>query len=176
MSDGAEIYSEIKKDLLPYESWERLEQETSAAYSAFCSYRDYGGERTIKKAVEAEYPDLPSIDKKYRLWRAWSQQHKWLKRAEDYDLYIDRLKQGELRKAIEEQGKVHRMVTGKMLGVVSKKLDCMNPSELTQGAVTEWVTAAIKAERDAAGLVNTSDLKHPGKQGVLSFAPEFEGL
>jgi hypothetical protein len=32
-----------------------------------------------------------------------------------------------------------------MLDVVSKKLDLMNPEELTQGAVAEWVQAAIRA-------------------------------
>jgi hypothetical protein len=38
--------------------------------------------------------------------------HQWAKRAADYDQYIERLKQTELRKTIEEQGKS----TGKLQG------------------------------------------------------------
>ena len=62
-----------------------------------------------------------------------------------------------------------------MLEVVSKKLDLMDPAELSQGNVTEWVETAIKAEREAAGLV-TSNGKPDMKQGELTFAPDFQGL
>jgi hypothetical protein len=58
---------------------------------------------------------------------------------------------------------------------VKKKLDTMNPEELTQGNVTEWVETAIKAEREAAGLVS-SDGKTETKQGELSFVSDFQGL
>jgi len=90
------------------------------------------------------------------------------------------MKQTELRKTIEAQGEKHRQVTGKMLDVVQKKLDTMNPAELTQGTVTEWVQTAIKAEREAAGLVQTSGLtpngKTEAKQGELNFVSDFQGL
>ena len=62
-----------------------------------------------------------------------------------------------------------------MLEVVSKKLDLMDPADLTQGNVTEWVGTAIKAEREAAGLVTSSGKAEP-KQGELTFAPDFQGL
>ena len=51
----------------------------------------------------------------------------------------------------------------------------MDPAELTQGNVTEWVATAIKAEREAAGLV-TSSGKPETKQGELNFTPDFQGL
>jgi hypothetical protein len=70
---------------------------------------------------------------------------------------------------------MHRAVTGKMLDVVKKKLDLMNPEELTQGNLTEWVETAIKAEREAAGLV-ASDGKTETKQGELNFTPDFQGI
>jgi hypothetical protein len=63
-----------------------------------------------------------------------------------------------------------------MLRVVGKKLDAMNPEELTQGNVTEWVQAAIKAEREAAGLATGRDGKSEPRQGELTFSPDFEGL
>ncbi|MDR0487392.1 MAG: hypothetical protein LBG91_04010 [Treponema sp.] len=81
-----------------------------------------------------------------------------------YDRYLEKLKQAEVRKTIEAQGQKHREVTGKMLDAVKKKLDAMNPEDLTQRAATEWVQTAIKAEREAAGLVTPNGKGEP-KQG-----------
>jgi hypothetical protein len=167
------------KEMLPYESWERLPGETSVAFSAYCAFRDCGLERNIRKAVERSLESVEkNVDvqgKRYRVWRNWCSQYRWRERVADYDRYIEKLKQEELRKTIEAQGEKHREVTGKMLDVVSKKLDLMNPAELTQGAVTEWVQTAIRAEREAAGLVSPNGGAEP-KQGELNFAPDFQGL
>ena len=70
---------------------------------------------------------------------------------------------------------MHRKVTGKMLEVVYKKLDSMNPEELTQGNVTEWVQTAIKAKREVTGLI-VENGKAETKQVELSFVSDFQGL
>jgi hypothetical protein len=62
-----------------------------------------------------------------------------------------------------------------MLAVVEKKLDLMNPADLSQGTVTEWVETAIRADREAAGL-SAPDGRAEPKQGEINFAPEFDGL
>ena len=167
-------------EMLPYESWERLNGETSLAYAAFCVFRDLGAERNIRKAVETAQlcsgeTDNSKLEKRYRVWRNWSSQFRWLERAAGYDRNVEQMKQTELRKTIEAQGEQHRAVTGKMLEVVKKKLDLMNPEDLTQGNVTEWVQTAIKAEREAAGFV-ASDGKAVAKQGELNFTSDFQGL
>jgi hypothetical protein len=186
MPDIDKIIDEAKSCLLPFESWERLTGETSAAYAAFCVYRDYGPDRNIRRAVETALRgdggkagmEKGNVEKRYRMWRVWAAQFRWRERAADYDQYIDRLKQTEKRKTIEEQGKVHRIVTGKMLQVVTKKLDLMNPEDLTQGAVKEWVETAIRTEREIAGLTAAPGERdgQGGKQLEIQFAPEFEGL
>jgi hypothetical protein len=179
MTDFDKAIEEAKKEMLPYESWERLSGETSAAFSAFCAFRDCGAERNIRKAVESSLKsvekDATAQAKKYRVWRNWSTQFRWRERAADFDRYLEKLKQAEMRKTIEAQGEKHREVTGKMLDVLSKKLDTMNPAELTQGAVTEWVQTAIRAEREAAGLVSPNGGTEP-RQGELNFTPDFQGL
>jgi len=180
MNDFERIYKEAKAEVLPYESWEQLTGESSAAFSAFCVYRDFGAERNIKKTVDSsqlrsgEKDEKPRA-KKYKSWLSWSTQFRWRERALDYDRYIEKLKQSEHRKTIEAQGEKHRAVTGKMLDVVSKKLDTMNPDDLTQSAVTEWVQTAIKAERDGAGLISPNGKSEP-KQGELNFVSDFQGL
>jgi hypothetical protein len=161
---------------MPFESWERLPGESGAAYAAFCSFRTLGPERNIRKAVEQSETDEGKRKKSYGTWRNWCAAFRWRYRAADYDSYTEKLKQTELRKTIEEQGRVHRAVTGKMLEVVSKKLDTMNPADLSQGAVTEWVGTALRAEREAAGLAAPNGGKSEPKQGEINFTPEFNGL
>ncbi|WP_461257190.1 hypothetical protein [Treponema sp. R80B11-R83G3] len=175
MTDFEKVIEEAKAEVLPFESWERLNGESSAAFSAFCAFRDCGADRNIRKAVDGVEKDETVRAKRYRVWRNWSTQFRWRERAADFDRYVEKLKQTELRKTIEAQGEKHREVTGKMLDVVSKKLDTMNPAELTQGAVSEWVQTAIKAEREAAGLVSANG-KPEVKQGELNFVSDFQGL
>ena len=175
MTDIAKAIEQAKSELMPFESWEMLPGETAGAFSAFCAFRDFGAERNIRKAVDSTEKDVSVRAKRYRVWRNWCTKYRWRERAADYDNYTEKLKQGELRKTIEAQGELHRKVTGKMLEVVSKKLDSMNPEELTQGNVTEWVQTAIKAEREAAGLVADNG-KPELKQGSLNFVSDFEGL
>jgi hypothetical protein len=175
MTDTKRVIEEATAEVMPFESWERLAGEKSPAFAAFCAFRDCGPERTIHKAVEGAEKDEAVREKRYRVWRNWCSKFKWWERAADYDNYLEKLKQGEIRKTIEAQGEKHRAVTGKMLDVVSKKLDLMEPGELTQGSVTDWVQTAIKADREAAGLV-ASGGKPEIKQGELNFSPDFQGI
>jgi hypothetical protein len=176
MTDMDKAVEEGRGALLPFESWERLPGESSAAYAAFCAFRDFGPERNVRRVVLATEPDRVKQGRRYRVWGAWAAAFKWRERAADYDQYLDRLKQTEKRKTIEAQGEKHRAITGKMLAVVEKKLDLMDPANLTQGTVTEWVETAIRAEREAAGLVAPNGGKPEPKQGEINFTPEFEGL
>jgi hypothetical protein len=194
MKDIDKVIEEAKAELLPFASWEKLPGESGAAYGAFCVYRDYGPERNIRRAVEGQFrkAELPgefsppvktprgsldaAIGRKYRMWLLWSMQFKWVKRAEDYDRYLDRLKQTELRKTIEARGEAHREVTRKMLQLVDKKLEMMTPAELPQGAVTAWVETVVKTEREIFGLAGVKEKTETWKQGNITFEPEFEGL
>jgi hypothetical protein len=173
MTDLDKTIEEAKAAVLPFESWERLPGESGAAYAAFRAYRDYGPDRNIRKAVEAVEKDQ---GKRYGVWRNWAARFRWRERAAGYDHYTDKLEQAEKRKTIEAREELHRAVTGKMLLAVEKKLDLMNPADLTQGTVTEWVETAVRADREAAGLVTLHGNKAEPKQGEINFTPEFEGL
>jgi hypothetical protein len=101
MTDFDKVIEEAKKEMLPYESWERLTGESSAAFAAFCVFRDCGAERNIRKAVNSAELDESNRDKRYKVWRNWSTLFRWRERAADYDRYVEKLKQAELRKTIE---------------------------------------------------------------------------
>ena len=186
MRDIDKTIEEAKAGILPFESWERLTGESGAAYAAFRAYRDYGPERNIRRAVETALAGdggeagtgKGKTEKRYRAWRGWAAQFRWRERAADYDQYLDRLKQTEMRKTIEERGEAHRKVTEKMLRMVDRKLEMMEPGELTQGAVVEWVRTAISTERDILGIAAPKETREGrnGKQLEIQFTPEFEGL
>jgi hypothetical protein len=173
--DFEKVYGEAKKDLLPFESWEKLDSEGAAAYAAFCLFRDFGADRNIKRALAANENDVVKRGKRYRLWLAWSTKYHWFKRAADYDVYLDKLKQAERRKTIEAREGAYREVTEKMLNVVNKKLDLMNPAELLQGNVKEWMEAAINTERDVLGIAVEKN-KTDGGQLEINFSNDFENL
>jgi hypothetical protein len=175
MTDFEKVYGEAKKDLLPFESWEKLEGEGAAAYAAFCLFRDFGADRNIKRALAANESDVVKRGKRYRLWLAWSTKYHWFKRAADYDVYLDKLKQAERRKTIEAREGAYREVTEKMLNVVNKKLDLMNPAELLQGNVKEWMTAAVNTEREVLGIMSEKREAASG-QLEINFSNDFENL
>jgi hypothetical protein len=162
MTDIEKVIEEARAAALPFESWERLPGESAGAYFAFCAYRDYGAERNIRKAVEAAEKDEAKRSKRYGTWRNWAAAFRWRDRAADYDRHTEKLKQTEKRKTIEAQGELRRSVTGKMLSVVEKKLDLMNPADLTQGAVTAWVETAVRADREVDGQAGAN---HGGAAG-----------
>jgi hypothetical protein len=174
MTDFEKAYGEAKKDLLPFESWGKLDSEGAAAYAAFCLFRDFGADRNIKKALAANESDAVKRGKRYRLWLAWSTKYRWFKRAADYDVYLDKLKQTERRKTIEKREAAYREVTEKMLNLVNRKLDLMNPVELTLGNVKEWMTAAVNTEREVLGIA--SEKRETGGQLEINFSDDFENL
>jgi hypothetical protein len=66
--------------------------------------------------------------------------------------------------------------------VVEKKLDLMDPADLSQGTVTQWVETAIRAEREAVQFADahcigvSASRNSTPLQGEINFTPEFEGL
>ncbi|GHV70995.1 hypothetical protein AGMMS49928_20950 [Spirochaetia bacterium] len=178
MTDIDRVIEEAKAAVMPFESWERLTGESGAAYSAFCSYRDFGPERNIRKVVDAAEPDAGKRGKRYRVWRNWSTAFRWRERAAEYDRYTEKLKQAEVRKTFEAQSEKYRQATGKILDLVIKKIDTMNPVELSQGNVAVYLETASKVDRDVDERLGGNEGKAAdiGKQGQLPFGPEFEGL
>jgi hypothetical protein len=188
MTDTEKLLAEVKAELLPFESWERLTGESAAAYTAFCAFRDYGPERNIRRAVEGHfrkaecpYPLDTFIAKKYRMWRNWSTAFRWRERAADYDAWLDKLKQTEVRKAIEAQGEAQREALSKMLAKASKGVDLTDPAGMKAETIRDWLETSIRLDRElsnlgilAAGKGNAAEPEH--KPGSIQFIPEFEGL
>ncbi|HAK45899.1 MAG TPA: hypothetical protein DCO79_08285, partial [Spirochaeta sp.] len=128
-----------KKDFIEEESWLRQPGETNAAFHAFCLYRDYGGDRTIRKSIN----DAGLPERRINIWRAWSNKYRWKRRTGDYDNHLEKIKREEREKAFREREQKHLAVTEKMLTLIEKRLDKIDPEELSQGTITDWLKTGV---------------------------------
>jgi hypothetical protein len=183
LSDNTVANNETSSDYetIIYETWEKQNEESSLAFTAFCAFRDFGPERNIKKVVINIEKDTVKANRKYRTWRGWSAQYNWNKRAADFDKHLDKIRLNERRKIIEAREEAHKQVTEKMLFVINKKLDMMDPQELSQSNLTDWVKTAIQTEREVWALPLGTNHTNEDKQGQCSqleikFENEFKGL
>ena len=113
--------------------WHRQPGEGARAYAHFCRYRDYGPDRSIRKAVRA-YLTSSSRDTQPRRYKshprpgayvrsvAWwwaklSRRHNWVERVNAYDAHQQALRQKiaddraieELEREIEEEEKQRQL-------------------------------------------------------------------
>lgn len=128
--------------------WERLKNETSKAYEAFCVYRDLGTERSITKTSQ-------TLDKNRTTVGEWSTKYDWVKRAAAWDDEQDRIAreiaQKEQAKAIREMRKKHANLASAMLLKATKALSKIPDDEIKAGDVTRMVDIASKLERISRG-------------------------
>ncbi len=137
------------------DSWERLRGETNPGWNAFCLYRDFGADRSIKKVLELN--GIPAS--RYGIWCAGSTRYGCVRRMGDYDVYIDKLKRAERERRYAERERLSREITEKVLSIVVKRLESFDPEELSQASIMEWVKSSIEIEKEVYG-------KAGGRRGV----------
>jgi len=179
LSDTALVNNDSSSDCKTFslETWGKLDEESSLAFTAFCAFRDFGPERSIIKVVTSIEKDSSKVNRAYSKWRTWSALFNWNKRAADYDKHLDSIRLYERRKTIEEREEAHKKITEKMLLLISKKLDMMNPQELSQNNLTDWVKTAIQTERQVLGIEHSPENKQEQfGQLEIKFENEFKGI
>jgi len=167
----ADIEEDRKKDFIEHESWLRQKRESNAAYNAFCIYRDYGGDRSIVKAIEkAGFPKSRS-----GIWCAWSNKYQWVRRAGAYDNFLDSVRLKEREEAYRQREKKHLELSVKMLSLVEKRLSGFDPEELSQAKILDWLKGCVDLERLAYS--RESGAKDEGtKQLEIAFFEDFDGV
>lgn len=128
------------------EIWERLPEESSKAYEAFCIYRDLGVDRSIEKTAKSRLK--PGS---YSWLRNWSSKYNWVERARAYDDYLEREKRKEREKAILEMMDRHIKETMALQQKALERLKTLNPDELTPRDVLNYLLEAMKVERLSRG-------------------------
>ncbi|MBI9103742.1 MAG: hypothetical protein JEY99_15105 [Spirochaetales bacterium] len=170
MSDN--IHLENTRRFIEEESWLRQPGETNAAFHAFCLFRDYGGDRSIRKVLEkAGYPE-----RRISIWRAWGSRFQWKRRTTEYDNYLEKIRRQEREKAFRLREQKHLDVSEKMLDLVDKRLTKIDPQELSQGTITDWVKSAVSLERQNFEDTINTETKGNLKQLEIAFFEEFDGI
>ncbi len=131
------------------EIWERLPDESSKAYQAFCEYRDMGADRSIRKLAQAR--GKPTSTK----WLChWSAKHNWVERARAYDDYLEQEKRKEQEKAILDMVERHTKEAMALQQKAIERLRALDPSELSPRDVLSYLMEAIRLERLSRGEPN----------------------
>jgi len=154
------------------ETWERQKGEYSRNFSAFCTFRDDGPERSIIKVIRSIEQDEKVVKRKYRAWRRLAARFQWTKRATDYDDYLDKVNLAEQRDSLKKRKEAYLQAAAKVLNVVINKLDVMSKEELSQNNVMDWLRTALKTEMEMLGLGKEEAM---GSQ-LVKFDPSFEEL
>lgn len=160
-----------KTDFIEEECWLRQPGETGKAFHAFCSYRDFGGDRSLRKVMISL--DLPQS--RSGIWHAWCARYQWVRRAEKYDAHLDKIRRNEKEKSLQEREAKHLQLTKKMLDIVEKKLDQFDSDELSQGNLLEWMKSCSQLEKE---ILSPGDKEEKGslKQLEISFFDDFKGV
>jgi hypothetical protein len=66
--------------------WDRQPRESARAYTAFCTYRDLGAERSIDKAFRVGREQ--TVLRAPRRWFRWSQVFEWARRVKAWDDHL----------------------------------------------------------------------------------------
>lgn len=150
--------------------WERQKNEGSETYADFCVYRDLGPGRSIPKAAELQGKNVTA------LWQA-SSRHKWVKRAEAYDAYLER----KLRERMEKQCMQVKeaSLTGamKMVSLGLQKLNKMTDEQLTAREAKEFIRNALAIVQSITGENREAEqaiLEMPNENDVVVYLPEIE--
>ena len=145
--------TKAKNNLNP---WEKQEGENSKPYAAFCAYRDMGTNRSFAKIVPVLYGELRK-DKttvKLRQLATWSSKHAWVKRAEEYDVYLEASERLENEREIKKMAKRHAQAS---LLTMSKAIDRIEQigdkelNELTPKEALEYLKISAELERKSRG-------------------------
>ena len=132
--------------------WDRMEDESSKAYEAFCAYRDLGPQRSVAKAVK-NYVETTETKRrtKQRWWLNWSKKHSWVARVTAYDDYIEleqrKVQEQEKREMVRRHAQLSLMMQQKGI----QRLQSLDVNEVAPGSLARLLEVAVKIEREARG-------------------------
>ena len=130
-------------------SWERQEGESSKAYSAFCSYRDYGVDRSIAKVVQ-KYSE--TVGSKAQLFR-WSTKYEWVQRCIDFDIHTEKQRRKEIAAYMQLMSERHMQSARMLQDKALKALRGIDPSTLSNTELLKYLEAGMRIEKEAIGYV-----------------------
>lgn len=141
------------EDLKP---WDRQPGETSKAYEAFVTYRDFGSGRSTRRVAEA-------LSKSEALIKRWSGKYDWVSRAAAWDSMPGRAVSEAYEEMAADIAAQHRALSDKLMARLSRNLDL-----LPEGAdpSMRWSTAQAAAHRGHSFATDLSKPKDTAREEI----------
>jgi len=144
--------------------WERQPRETSRSYELFCTYRNMGVERSLRK-MKASVNGSPSVRRLQLLSARW----KWVDRARAYDDHLERERRIQQEKERLAMHARHAKVALLGMNVAVKGLENLltkvqsGDGSVAPGDLTRLLDTAVRVERLARGEASDShEVSGPG--------------
>lgn len=148
--------------------WERLEGETETAYHAFCTYRDMGITRSLRKAAAAFYaehadpqeatdePPESGTDSQLTRLKRWSRAWMWVARCEAFDAEEARARSLRLKERRHQLAEQHWRVAALAMNKVAERLAAMGIDEPVPKSLAALMNAAADLGRRSVGEPSAS--------------------
>lgn len=158
----AETRRDLAPDRLP---WEKQPWESWPSFKAFALYRDLGLSRSLTKAAQLTVETMPERkrDTVRTQFSAWSGGHRWVERAEAYDLHVDARHREQREGEMGRQNRRYAAAAATVSSALLQRLGDQEPGvdgltdvqrlakELDLEGITRALMAAQRVERLATG-------------------------
>ena len=121
--------------------WEQSEYESSKAFEVFRFNRDMGARRSISNVAK-------HLGKNDSLISRWSKTYEWVRRVNEYDSYMDKIR-------LEEREKQTKQFEGMKLNFAmlmtlkgGQKIESTDPSKIKISDAIRMVNFGVKLERE----------------------------
>jgi hypothetical protein len=144
--------------------WEQQPGESASAFAAFVIFRDLGPHRSLdaasrlyhrKPGQEPDRPPTGTRKRKSGQVRLWYKSWNWRARAEAYDAEQDRRHRAARETALREMAERHAREAVALQEKALRRLQQMQPEELSAAQVLDYFIQAAKLERLSRGEAET---------------------
>ena len=151
--------------------WEKLDDEPTKAFKAFCLFRAMGYKRSIKACME-----MHGIEpKKYGSWARYARLYHWNERAAEYDAYIAKETERELlAERVERKRRQMEMLNG-FDELVGKRLKTLDPEKLDADGAMDLLERSAKLDSFITGADKENSKPVQGELAI-TFADSFKDL
>lgn len=139
--------------------WGPQEGETSLAFHYFATYRDLGPTRTVSAAAKA-------LGKEATFLRQLSAKFAWVDRCQAFDAFLDRASVAALVRGRTQMRQRHADAAELAYDKIFKRLQTLDPDEMSVRDLATWLDLSAKIERQARGEADRT-LKIEGEINVV---------
>lgn len=157
------------QELAPGQPWDKPASESMKAFRAFAVFRDIGPPRSLSKAAAIIVEDDPrrQLSTVQSQLKRWSARHRWVHRAEAYDIYIDQRLREIYETEIQERHRRFRRVSGLVLAAVTERFE-----ESPRAGVKPLDPNDLKYEEALRVLARAQQISDRATHPPLVWSPE----